>query len=113
MSNALSRDIATGTDRRHRVHRTFGRARTWLAGHSYLLFVYRLVVALLGTLVLVVGIILIPLPGPGWLIVFLGLAVLGSEFASARRVGAFLKRIVTRGLAWWRARRDRRLASSV
>jgi uncharacterized protein (TIGR02611 family) len=113
MSNALSRDIATGNDPRHPVRRALGRLRTWVAGHPYLLFAYRTVVALLGTLVILVGIVLIPLPGPGWLIVFLGLAVLGTEFASARRVGAFLKRIVTRVWTWWRARRDRRVASSV
>jgi len=112
MSNALSRDIATGTDPRHPVRRALGRARAWVEGHPYLLFAYRLAVALLGTLVILVGVILIPLPGPGWLIVFLGLAVLGTEFSTARRVGAFLKRIVTRAWAWWRARRDRRVASS-
>lgn len=35
---------------------------------------------------LVVGIIAIPYPGPGWAIVFVGLAILASEFHWARRV---------------------------
>lgn len=35
---------------------------------------------------LVAGIVAIPYPGPGWLIVFAGLAVLASEFAWAKRV---------------------------
>lgn len=35
---------------------------------------------------LVVGIIAIPYPGPGWLIVFAGLAILASEFTWAQRV---------------------------
>jgi uncharacterized protein (TIGR02611 family) len=39
-----------------------------------------------GGLVLVAGIIAIPYPGPGWLIVFAGLAILASEFSWARRV---------------------------
>ena len=41
---------------------------------------------MLGGLVLLVGIIAIPYPGPGWAIVFLGLAILASEFAWARHV---------------------------
>lgn len=40
----------------------------------------------LGALVLAVGIIAIPYPGPGWLIVFAGLAILASEFAWAKQV---------------------------
>ncbi len=41
---------------------------------------------MLGTLVLAVGIVAIPYPGPGWAIVFVGLAILASEFHWARRV---------------------------
>jgi uncharacterized protein (TIGR02611 family) len=43
-------------------------------------------VGVLGTLVLALGIIAIPYPGPGWLIVFAGLAILASEFAWAKQV---------------------------
>jgi uncharacterized protein (TIGR02611 family) len=43
-------------------------------------------VAVLGTLVLALGIVLIPYPGPGWLVVFAGLAILATEFIWARRV---------------------------
>ncbi|NED59456.1 TIGR02611 family protein, partial [Streptomyces sp. SID10244] len=39
-----------------------------------------------GTLVLACGIVAIPYPGPGWLIVFLGLGILASEFSWAHRV---------------------------
>ena len=35
---------------------------------------------------LVAGILAIPYPGPGWLIVFAGLAILASEFTWARRL---------------------------
>lgn len=35
---------------------------------------------------LLAGIIAIPYPGPGWLIVFAGLAILASEFTWAKRV---------------------------
>jgi uncharacterized protein (TIGR02611 family) len=41
---------------------------------------------LLGFTVVIVGIILLPLPGPGWLIIFAGFAILASEFEFAERV---------------------------
>ncbi len=46
---------------------------------------YRVGVGVLGAAVLALGIIAIPYPGPGWLIVFAGLAILASEFTWARR----------------------------
>jgi uncharacterized protein (TIGR02611 family) len=49
-------------------------------------FAYRILVGVVGTAVLVAGIIAIPYPGPGWLIVFAGLAILGTEFHWARRL---------------------------
>lgn len=55
--------------------------------------VYRAVVAVAGGLVLVVGLIAVPAPGPGWLIVFVGLAIWASEFEFAQRL-----------LRWGRAR---------
>ncbi|WP_344428131.1 TIGR02611 family protein [Pseudonocardia ailaonensis] len=52
---------------------------------------YRIGVGVLGTLVLIAGIIAIPYPGPGWAIVFVGLAILASEFAWAKKVLHFAK----------------------
>jgi uncharacterized protein (TIGR02611 family) len=40
-------------------------------------------VAIIGTSVILIGIPMIPLIGPGWLVVFTGLAILASEFAWA------------------------------
>lgn len=57
-------------------------------------------VGTLGTLVVIIGIILIPYPGPGWLVVFTGLAVLASEFEGARRVLTFARRHYDRWNAW-------------
>lgn len=45
----------------------------------------KLVVALVGFTVLLVGVVMIPYPGPGWLVVFMGLAILAQEFLWARR----------------------------
>jgi uncharacterized protein (TIGR02611 family) len=47
---------------------------------------YRIGVAVLGGIVLAAGLIMIPYPGPGWLVVFAGLAILATEFEWAHRV---------------------------
>ena len=52
----------------------------------------RILVTVIGVLVLVIGIILIPLPGPGWAIVFGGLAILATEYIWAQRLLASAKR---------------------
>src|SRR5687767_13838040 len=59
----------------------------------------QVVTAVVGTVVVVVGIILIPFPGPGWLIVLTGLAILALEFPWARRLLIFTRRHLDR---WWR-----------
>lgn len=46
----------------------------------------RVIVAIAGTVVLAIGIVAIPYPGPGWLIVFAGLALLATEFEWAQRL---------------------------
>jgi len=53
--------------------------------------VRRFAVGLGGGTVLVVGVIAIPYPGPGWLIVFAGLAILAREFPWAARLLKFAR----------------------
>jgi uncharacterized protein (TIGR02611 family) len=48
--------------------------------------IYRVGVFVLGAALVIVGLMLVPLPGPGWLIVFLGIAVLASEFERAQQL---------------------------
>ena len=43
-------------------------------------------VFLLGFAIVGAGIVLLPLPGPGWVIIFFGFAILASEFEFAERV---------------------------
>ena len=45
----------------------------------------RLGVAALGALIIIVGIALLFLPGPGTVVILAGLAILGSEFERPRR----------------------------
>ena len=54
--------------------------------------VYRIVVFVLGLVVVAGGIVLIPFPGPGWLIVIGGLAIWATEFEKAQRLLDFVKR---------------------
>lgn len=46
----------------------------------------KIVTAIAGVIVILVGIVLIPYPGPGWLVVFAGLAILSTEFEFAGRI---------------------------
>lgn len=46
----------------------------------------RVAVAIVGFALLVIGVALLVLPGPGWLIIIAGLAVLATEFVWAERL---------------------------
>jgi uncharacterized protein (TIGR02611 family) len=56
--------------------------------------------ALVGGLVVIIGIVLIPYPGPGWLIVFAGLAILATEFQFAEKLLVLLKKKYTSWAVW-------------
>ena len=61
---------------------------------------YRIGVGIVGGLVVALGIVAIPLPGPGWLIVIAGLFVLATEFVWAERLLEFTKRHVKAWTDW-------------
>lgn len=90
--------------------RFLARWRQIIRERPWLNVVYRVMVTVIGVTIMVVGLILVPLPGPGWLIVFIGLTVLGSEFHWARRLTSWLRMMLARFWVWWRARRERRAA---
>ncbi|MCZ7438840.1 TIGR02611 family protein [Micromonospora sp. WMMC241] len=60
----------------------------------------KIFIGILGALVVTVGIALIPLPGPGWLLVIAGLGVWAVEFHWARRLLAFTRRHVNAWTRW-------------
>jgi len=60
----------------------------------------RIGIGTLGTLVVALGIVLIPFPGPGWAIVILGLAIWAIEFAWAKNLLEFTKRHVQSWTRW-------------
>ena len=45
----------------------------------------RTIIGIVGGIVTLIGVVLIPYPGPGWLIVFAGFAILATEFEFARK----------------------------
>lgn len=90
--------LRRGTDRL-KDHRDRLRQRRLLD------FSYRVVVAVVGLTVLLVGVAAIPYPGPGWAIVFLGLAILASEFYWARRTLTFTRDRYDSAMAWFRQQR--------
>ena len=61
---------------------------------------YRIAVGVIGGLIVALGVVAIPLPGPGWLIVIAGLFVLATEFLWAERLLAFTKKHVERWTGW-------------
>ena len=65
-------------------------------------FGYRITVAIIGLAVLAVGILAIPYPGPGWAIVFVGLAILATEFDWARRLLAYTRKRYDKVMTWFR-----------
>jgi uncharacterized protein (TIGR02611 family) len=64
---------------------------------------YRVGVGVVGTLIIIVGIILLPLPGPGWLVIFAGLFVLSTEFEWAERLLHFARDKVHGWTEWVKA----------
>lgn len=50
----------------------------------------------------IVGIVLLALPGPGWLVIFLGLGIWATEFKWAESLLQGVRRRVIRWAAWLR-----------
>jgi uncharacterized protein (TIGR02611 family) len=87
------------------MHAEGGETGDWawrrrIRSHAKVHAVYRVLVGVVGAAVTVVGVVLIPAPGPGWLVVFLGLAILASEFAWADRLLGYARRQVGRWTDW-------------
>lgn len=70
----------------------YSLAHRLLAHVPPLLVAYRVLVGVVGASIIGVGVLLLPLPGPGWVVIFAGVWVLAWEFPRAARVLAVLKR---------------------
>lgn len=60
----------------------------------------KIFIGIIGGIVLLAGIVMIPYPGPGWLVVFAGLGILSTEFEWAQRVLHFAKGKYDRWQDW-------------
>jgi len=78
----------------------FRAFRSWVRGLPGGRLIWRVFVTVIGAVVIAIGIVLLPLPGPGWLIIFAGLGILASEYAWARRLLAFVRHQVTKWSRW-------------
>jgi uncharacterized protein (TIGR02611 family) len=83
------------------IPRQWARWRDTLRGRPMVDLTYRIVVGVVGTVVLVVGILAIPYPGPGWAIVFLGLGILATEFEFAQRALRWVRHRYDLVMAWF------------
>ena len=90
--------------RRRGIKHRWSMRRDRLRARPLADFSYRVGVAVVGLSVLLVGIAAIPYPGPGWAIVFLGLAILATEFYWAHRTLTFTRRRYDTAMAWFRGR---------
>jgi uncharacterized protein (TIGR02611 family) len=83
--------------------RLLGTARRWLdparshvhrwpAGRH----AWRIAIAIVGLAVVVAGTVMLVLPGPGWLVIFLGFTIWATEFPWANAVALFVRRQISR-----------------
>jgi uncharacterized protein (TIGR02611 family) len=89
------------TEQKPGLKRRWARWRDGLRERRRAEFVYRIVVGAIGLVVLGVGILAIPYPGPGWAIVFVGLGILATEFDWARRLLAYAKERYDKVMDWF------------
>ena len=95
-SDQMSDKSDTERDGEGPVSRRLDRIRANRTGR----LVLRIGVGTLGALVVALGIVLIPFPGPGWAIVILGLAIWAIEFIWAQNLLEFTKRHVQSWTRW-------------
>ncbi|HYD08818.1 MAG TPA: PGPGW domain-containing protein [Acidimicrobiales bacterium] len=57
----------------------------------------RVAVTVVGAALVLGGVVMLPLPGPGWLVIFLGLAVLATEYVWAATALERAKGLAARG----------------
>lgn len=71
------------------------RAPEFIKARRMLHLSWQVGVFVVGLAVVVAGVIMLPLPGPGWLVIFGGMAIWATEFVWAQLVLRWTKRKVT------------------
>ena len=70
----------------------YRRWREQIARYRALHITWQITVLTIGTAIICAGLAMLVLPGPGWAAIFVGLAVLSTEFMWAERLLAWAKR---------------------
>ena len=79
-----------------KMERALGsRAPEFIKARRALHLSWQVGVFIVGLAVVVAGVIMLPLPGPGWLVIFGGMAIWATEFVWAQLVLRWTKRKVT------------------
>ncbi|ORV84412.1 TIGR02611 family protein [Mycolicibacterium iranicum] len=84
------------------IKRKWARWRDRLRERPAADLAYRTGVGVVGLAVLGVGILAIPYPGPGWAIVFVGLAILATEFEWAQRLLKYVRKRYDAAMEWFK-----------
>jgi uncharacterized protein (TIGR02611 family) len=90
-----------------RVIRRVHGLRSRVAKRSGGVYVWRAGIALVGLVVIIVGVVLLVLPGPGWVIIFVGLGIWATEFAWAASLMKSVRRLLRECTAWFKRHRPR------
>ncbi|MDH6520378.1 uncharacterized protein (TIGR02611 family) [Streptomyces sp. SAI-208] len=90
-------DEQTGnkSDEAHDEQGLGSRAPEFIRSRRLLHLSWQVLVFVIGLAVVVAGIIMLPLPGPGWVVIFGGMAIWATEFVWAQLVLRWTKRKVT------------------
>jgi uncharacterized protein (TIGR02611 family) len=81
-------------------HRGIAGVRARVRGLPGGWLAWRIGVSIVGGLIIIIGIVLLPLPGPGWLVIFVGLGVWGTEFEWAARLLTWTRGVVRQWTDW-------------
>ncbi|GAA2512711.1 MAG: PGPGW domain-containing protein [Kocuria sp.] len=100
MSSGLHEEIERG-EQGGLVHQFVLRMRVASDRHPALRVLHKATVIVLGTVFVLAGIVMLVTPGPGWLSIFLGIGIWGTEFEWAHRLNLRIKRAALRVWRWW------------
>ncbi|MFF1725259.1 TIGR02611 family protein [Streptomyces sviceus] len=94
---AVAPDEQSGekSDKAHDEQGLGSRAPEFIKSRRLLHLSWQVLVFVIGLAVVVAGIIMLPLPGPGWVVIFGGMAIWATEFVWAQLVLRWTKRKVT------------------
>ncbi|KAA0940876.1 MULTISPECIES: TIGR02611 family protein [Streptomyces] len=88
-------EVAMAADETKGEQALGSRAPQFIKARRVLHLSWQVGVFIVGLAVVVAGVIMLPLPGPGWLVIFGGMAIWATEFVWAQLVLRWTKRKVT------------------